>query len=169
VTVSLTKRSQSWFLSPLLATPVFLLNTYNNAVEGAVGIAPAVTHPDPEFISRYRKRWNVDPDDGAFFYYDAAAIAALAMADALRRHGAFPDRQQVTDSVLNVCSPRGVQIAWNEMEKGLDNIAAGKTIYYKGLTGPFLLDAFDNPGQQMAAPMKIWGIRDGVIVDHEKL
>jgi ABC-type branched-subunit amino acid transport system substrate-binding protein len=148
-----------WYLSPALETPVFLQNTIYNALEGAVGIGIEVYDPAEEFISDFKDRWNDTPGEGAFYYFDAIAMLALAMETAMR------DNDKMTfdallDGFSKVAVPSGILVRWQQIKEGFSFIQDSKGIYYSGLTGTLL---FDEYGQQQKAAMNTWIVKNGQI------
>jgi ABC-type branched-subunit amino acid transport system substrate-binding protein len=152
-------------LSPTLETPVLLQNTFNNALDGAIGAGLDVYEKTEDFEKAYLKRWNDYPSDGAYYYYDAVTILGLAYARTLYLKEKIT-YENITASIIDITTPSGVQLRWSEVDKGIDLIQKGRTIYYSGLTGPILLD---RNGQQQAAPMKLWTISSDKIEYYDSL
>jgi branched-chain amino acid transport system substrate-binding protein len=153
-----------WYLSPSLEQPGFLLNTPADAVEGMVGVAPAVS-PDgartDAFTEGFIERWNGSkPTTGAFYYYDALALFAVAYEGAASA-GVEADGQSVHDRVLSASGQSGLVVEWDELQKGIDSARAGKAIYYSGVTGVI---ALDRSGGRSAAYTRLWTIDGGHFV-----
>ena len=153
----------NWFLSPTLETPVFIQNTYPGVLDGARGVGVDVSQRDMAFARQFEQRFGRMPDDGAWFYYDAVALLAFAI-ESMAAAGDPPDGASLALAVMEAAKTAGVLVDWNELTQGLDYARDGRKVSYRGLTGPFLLDA---TGQQMRAPTSVWTIEDGEIVTHE--
>ncbi|MBN2341657.1 MAG: ABC transporter substrate-binding protein [Deltaproteobacteria bacterium] len=150
-----------WYLSPLLETPVFPQNTFPGAVEGAQGVGIEVSGYDETFRDMYVSRWKTEPLDGAFFYYDAAALLTLSL-EQVAVSGAPFSQESTQVAVDDVAYRGGIQVKWNQLNAGLSQVRAGQAISYSGLSGPIL---FDEVGEQQKAPLKYWSIVDGEVVD----
>ena len=161
LSVSSGGESLHWFLSPGLQTPVFLQNTLQSALEGAVGIGLKVENLDLYFIDEYQTRWEDKPLDGAFFYFDAVTVLSLAMATASFNNGGALTYDAVKHAVFDIASPSGVQVRWSDQFQAFTHIAKGRPLYYSGLTGALLLT---DDGQQKKALMTTWSVIDGQIV-----
>ncbi|MFT3926421.1 MAG: ABC transporter substrate-binding protein [Myxococcales bacterium] len=160
------KHDLQWYLSPSLEQPGFLLNASTDALEGMVGVAPAVS-PDGArtdgFTEAFVKRWKGSkPTTGAFYYYDAVALFAVAYEAAPVLEGELlPDAQSVRDHVLSSSGQSGVVFEWDELQKGIANARDGKAVYYSGVTGVI---ALDRSGGRSAAYTRFWTIERGQFV-----
>lgn len=154
-----------WYLSPPLETPVLIENTYKGACEGAIGIGIQVHDEAEEFIEQYQARWNDSPIDGAYYYYDAVALLALSLERAFQAEGkiAFETVQQM---IRQTAKPLGIQIRWDHISEGLAHIREGQSVHYSGLTGSVV---FDEYGQQVIAPMKIWKVESDTFISIDEL
>ena len=154
-----------WYLSPPLETPVLLENAYKGALEGAEGIGIQVYDADEEFIEKYQSRWNDTPTDGTFFYYDAVALLALSLQrTALTEDGKIPN-DTLQEMIRATVKPQGIQINWDTLGDGMEQLEDGNTINYLGLTGRVVF----KDGQQVIAPMKIWRIEDNEFVPIDEI
>jgi ABC-type branched-subunit amino acid transport system substrate-binding protein len=155
-----------WYLSPSLEQPGFLLNASAHALEGMVGVAAAVS-PDgvrtEGFSQAFVKRWKgSSPTTGAFYYYDAIALFAVAYEAAPVLAGqSLPDARSVRDHVLSASGQSGLVFEWDELQKGIANARAGKAVYYSGVTGVIALDP---SGGRSAAYTRFWTIERGQFV-----
>jgi len=172
-----------YFLPPSLETEVFLQNTSPGAVEGARGVMPAISDTDQEFLAQFRAAAADDPLSGAYYYYDAMMVLALALSSAHHfrlEENSFgtvlpvPSEQPRTDVdyedllwfMRRVSERNGVRVGWNELETALSVIQdpslpeTERLVFYHGLTGIMVQD--DN-GQRNAAATVIWTIEGGHI------
>jgi ABC-type branched-subunit amino acid transport system substrate-binding protein len=139
---ALSGRTPHWFLSPLLKTDLLVQNVAPSTLEGAEGVAPGVNDPFNEFPGAFSERWLGDePLEGAYYYYDAVALAAMALAKANAGPGEMPTYAELEAALVDAAGPPGESTAWNEIPEGLRRVQDGADVYYSGLTGPLLLDA----------------------------
>jgi ABC-type branched-subunit amino acid transport system substrate-binding protein len=150
------------YLSPTLHTPAFLATLPNGVLAGARGVAPGTVAGAGEFRDRFTARWQDVPLDDAYSFYDAGAVAALAIERALVRTGEIPTGTGLTEHVLAVTQAGNHVIAWNELDQGLALLHAGKEVEYSGLSG--ILE-FDSTGQAHKAPTRWWRVSGNEFVD----
>jgi branched-chain amino acid transport system substrate-binding protein len=156
----------AWYLSPTLHTPAFLDTIPKGALMGARGVAPGTVGGAADFRALFAARWQDSPLDDAYPFYDAGAIAALALARAALREGTVPDGPALAKHVTAVTHPGGMLVEWNQLAKGLRLLEAGQEIEYIGLTG---LIQFDLSGQTPSANTRWWTIGpDGQFADIER-
>jgi hypothetical protein len=122
---------------------------------GAHGVAPGTVAGAEEFRGRFRTRWQDEPLDDAYPFYDAGAIAVLAMQRSAVRDGNVGPGPGLANHVVAVTRPGGTLVRWNELALGLQWLADGKEIEYLGVTG---LIEFDLSGQTSSANTKWWTI-----------
>jgi ABC-type branched-subunit amino acid transport system substrate-binding protein len=152
-----------WFLSPLLKTEVLVANVAPEALEGAFGVAPRIYDTGTAFPDAFSARWQGDrPLEGAYFYYDAVALLALALEKTTPAAGGGIDVQQLPAAIQDAAAPPGEGTAWNEIELGLQRTRSGGDIYYSGLTGPMLLDAC---GSRQLGATSTWQVHAGAITE----
>jgi ABC-type branched-subunit amino acid transport system substrate-binding protein len=149
-------------LSPTLHTPAFLESIPKGALTGARGVSPGTVAGAGEFREAFRGRWHDVPLDDAYPFYDAGAIAVLAIQRALRDEGRIPEEPGLSKHIVAVTAPGGASVKWNELGRGLELLREGQEVGYFGLTGQL---AFDNAGQTETASTKWWGITDDGFVD----
>ena len=109
------------------------------------------------FSEQYRAFAQLDPaSPAADRAYDAAAIAALAIAAAPRFESVA-----IRDAVFRVTDPAGtvVHAGRDEFARALALIKAGRTIRYEGVIGPIV---FDHNGD-ISGPFRLWRITGGVV------
>jgi branched-chain amino acid transport system substrate-binding protein len=151
-----------WYLSPTLHTPAFLESISRGALAGARGVAPGTLAGAAEFRARFTDRWQDVPLDDAYPFFDAGAIAALALQRALTQEGAVPADTGLAKHVLAVTHPGGTPVHWDELAQGLDLVRQGKDIEYIGLSG---LIEFDASGQTSRSATSWWSIGPDGFVD----
>jgi len=139
-----TKVGARWYLSPTLDTPRFFEVVPSDALVGARLVTPGVTG-GPAFDDEFRRRWHDEPLDEAYGFYDAAALAALALQAALTQTGALPTVETLGKFVRPVAGPPGIPIFWDGLERGLALIRAGQDVDYQGVSGQLDYDDRGNP------------------------
>jgi branched-chain amino acid transport system substrate-binding protein len=154
-----------WYFSPSLGSSDFLDNTPFWELGGMTGIAPA---PPQEtslaFAEAYANRWAGDsPMIGAYAYYDAVAILALALEEAAHEAGTTPSRAAIREHIARVSSPPGVPVQWNEIGKGLTLVRQGTKVNYQGASGPVDLNDSGVIDPSIAL-FRIWSIDGTQIV-----
>jgi ABC-type branched-subunit amino acid transport system substrate-binding protein len=150
-----------WYFGPSLDTDEFLLNTPAGLLEGMVGISPALTADSAEFAEQFRARWSGEtPILGANFYYDSVAVLALALQEAHTRLGRLPDERELAVSIRSVSGPPGRTIAWHELHIGLETLASGSRVNYRGISGPI---DFDQDGDVAQGLVRFWHVQHGRI------
>ncbi|NMB76668.1 MAG: ABC transporter substrate-binding protein [Myxococcales bacterium] len=146
-----------WYLTPALKSEGFVVNVPPGALDGAVGVAPALATDAASFAAKFGERWAGDyPLDAAYFYYDAAALSALALAR-VARGGQTPDNATLPGALQEVSSPPGEPVAWSDLARGLEMIQRGVDIDYQGVTGSM---DFDEQGDVLAQEARFWTIED---------
>jgi ABC-type branched-subunit amino acid transport system substrate-binding protein len=146
-----------WYLSPTLHTRVFLENIPRGILDGARVVSAGGSPEAEAFAAGFRQRWEDEPLDDAYSFYDAAAISALALQRALSLEGAIPSGTGLDPHLVAVTSPVGTPIQWNEIGRGLELLRAQQEISYVGLTGAL---AFDATGKSLVANIRLWTIQD---------
>ena len=144
-----------WYLTPSLHTPAFLDTIPKRMMTGAHGVAPGTVAGAASFRERFTARWEDDPLDDAYPFYDAGAIAVLALQRAMVRQGSAAAGPQLIEHVLAVTRPGGAVVEWDKLAMGLQLLAAGQEIEYQGVTG---LIQFDLSGQTNSGNTKWWTI-----------
>lgn len=154
---ALSSKKPQWFLSPLLKTELLVQNVAPQALEGALGVAPGIYERDGGFPEAFSMRWQGDePLEGAYFYYDAMALLAMALGRAAK-----DDTLTLDDALLAAAKPIGEPVSWDGIEDGLARIHRGKLLYYSGLTGPLRLQAC---GSRASGLTTDWTVTQGTIV-----
>jgi branched-chain amino acid transport system substrate-binding protein len=145
-----------WYLSPTLRTPRFFANIPAGALLGALGPGPAAVYEAAAFKQMFQQRWSDEPLDEAFAFYDATALAALAMQQALVT-GEMPSAVTLGGFVRKVASatdPDEPQferqpVRWNELGRGLELISSGQRINYEGVSGRLDFNALGDPRETL--------------------
>jgi len=159
---ALTAQPPRWLLSPLLKTDLLLQNVAPEVLENSNGVAPKIYEKSTKFPTAFAERWQGDePLEGAFFYYDAAALTAFALEKTELVDGHFV-AADLRRSVFAVSGLPGEPGHWDEMEQSLARLRQHDFIYYAGLTGPMLL----NPcGDRKVGAYSRWEVHGGAIVE----
>ena len=151
-----------WYLSPTLHTPEFLETIPRGVLEGAHGVAVGAAAGASEFVRQFSARWGEPAMDAAYSFYDAGAIAALALQRALTQEGAIPSGTGLARHIVAVTRGGGVPLMWNEIGRGLELLRQGQEVGFVGLNG--LLE-FDLTGQSRVANTAWWTIRDNAFLE----
>jgi ABC-type branched-subunit amino acid transport system substrate-binding protein len=160
---ALSAKRPRWFLSPLLKTELLVQNVAPQALEGAFGVAPKIYEHGEAFPRAFSQRWQGDePLEGAYFYYDAMALLALALAKSQSPSNDPPD---LSKAMLDAAGPPGEGVKWDALETGLEQVARGRDLYYTGLTGPLSLQTCGSRSTGITAD---WTVQQGRIVDLEE-
>ncbi|HEY8927418.1 MAG TPA: ABC transporter substrate-binding protein [Polyangia bacterium] len=150
-----------WYFAPSLDSEEFVLNTPRGYLDGMVGISPALTADFTEFADLYQARFHLGaPSLGANFYYDSAAVLALALTEAHQHLGRLPDGAELAASVRSVSAPAGQTVTWRELESGLRAVADGVKVNYRGISGAI---DFDTDGDVAQGLVRFWHVADGTI------
>jgi ABC-type branched-subunit amino acid transport system substrate-binding protein len=163
-------RKARWYLSPSLEQQAFVLNAFPEVVEGMTGVAAAVSDNDAQtqaFTNAFVERWNGStPTTGAFFYYDALALFAVAYEGAaFDAKGKEPSPADVRGHMLSASGQSGLVVKWDELQKGVSQARDGTAVYYSGVTGVIQLDG---SGARSSVYTRFWTITGGEIVQQQK-
>jgi ABC-type branched-subunit amino acid transport system substrate-binding protein len=161
----LTSDRPQWYLSPLLKTELLLQNVVPEVLEGGIGVTPRIYDVSEDFPLAFGERWPGDaPLEGAFFYYDAVALIAFGLEQALRDSGEL-NAEVIGDAILDVAGGPGEAARWNELPLYLPRMREGAQVYYTGLTGPMLLKPC---GDRQVGASSDWEVRSGQILAVEE-
>jgi ABC-type branched-subunit amino acid transport system substrate-binding protein len=144
-----------FYLSPTLHTPALLETIPQGMLQGARGVASGTYTQADVFQARFAQRWQDRPLDDAYSFYDAGALAVLAMQRALVQEGSIPPGTGLARHLVAVTSPQGIAVGWDEIGRGLALLREGQEIRYLALSGPLL---FDITGQTASAATHWWTI-----------
>jgi ABC-type branched-subunit amino acid transport system substrate-binding protein len=153
--VGTIEHPSQWYLSPTLHTPALLANIPKGALDGAHGVAAGTAAGAQDFSTLFQERWHDQPLDDAYPFYDAGAVAVLALEHALARTQSIPRGSEIAPHVRAVTQTSGTPVAWNELARGIELLRAGQEIGYVGLSGPI---DFDLTGQTPTANTNWWTI-----------
>jgi ABC-type branched-subunit amino acid transport system substrate-binding protein len=153
--VGALKDPTQWYLSPTLHTPAFLDTVPKGLLAGARGVAPGTVAGAADFRARFGARWQDRPLDDAYSFYDAGAIAMLALQRAVVEESALPGGLGLIKHIVGVTHAGGVPVQWNELDRGFRLLEEHKDIEYIGLTG---LIEFDVSGQTSTSSTNWWTI-----------
>jgi ABC-type branched-subunit amino acid transport system substrate-binding protein len=150
-----------WYFGPSLDSEEFVYNTPAGLLDGMVGISPALTADSAEFARRFRQRWEgEEPTLNANFYYDGVAVLALALQEAHTQLGRLPDGRELAASVRSVSGPPGRIVTWRELDVGLEAVASGSPVNYRGISGGV---DFDRDGDVAQGLVRFWHVDQGRI------
>jgi hypothetical protein len=124
-------------------------------LDGAHGVATGTIAGATDFSEQFARRWQDAPLDDAFPFYDAGAVAALALQRALAREGSIPAGSGLVPHIVAVTRASGTPVRWNEVGRGLELLRNGEEVGYIGLTGAL---EFDASGQTTAANTSWWTV-----------
>lgn len=144
-----------WYLSPTLHTPALLETMPKGKLTGARGVSTGRAFGATEFRARFIERWQDQPFDDAYPFYDAGAVAVLALQRALVRGEAMPTGTALAPHIVAVTHGGGVGVGWNELGKGLALLASGQEVAYVGVTGAL---EFDITGISRSSTTNWWEI-----------
>ena len=144
-----------WYLSPTLHTPAFIRGVPVGLLINARGVAPGTTAGAAAFRDAFQERWHDTPFDDAYPFFDAGAVAALALERALGREGAIPSGTGLSKHVMAVTRSGATPITWSEIGRGLQLLRSGQEVSYVGLLGSM---EFDSAGLTPSASTKWWTI-----------
>jgi ABC-type branched-subunit amino acid transport system substrate-binding protein len=151
-----------WYLAPTLHTPVFLQSIPRRAMLGAGGVSPGTVAGASAFRARFLTRWEEEPLDDAYSFYDAGAVAVLAIQRALRHEGDIRPGTGLARHLIAVTNPGGQPVGWDEIDRGLELLRQGHEVEYIGVNGSI---HFDAAGQSKVAITKWWTIGEEGFVD----
>jgi ABC-type branched-subunit amino acid transport system substrate-binding protein len=151
-----------WYLSPTLHTPQFLEAIPRGALHGARGVSPGTVAGTADFRASFTARWQEPPLDDAYAFYDAGAIAVLAIQRALQEGPTIPTGTGLSRQLVAVTGVGGARIGWNQIGRGLELLRQGQQVQYIGLTGQI---QFDDVGKTLTVSTKWWSIEDQGFAD----
>jgi ABC-type branched-subunit amino acid transport system substrate-binding protein len=151
-----------WYLSPTLHSPAFLEAIPKGSLDGARGVSSGTVAGAAEFRAQFLERWHEEPLDDAYPFYDAGAIAVLAIQRALRDEGTIPTGTGLSRHLVAVTQAGAMSVRWNEIGRGLELLRAGAEVGYFGLTGEL---QFDDVGKTTTVSARSWTIENTGFVD----
>jgi ABC-type branched-subunit amino acid transport system substrate-binding protein len=147
---------ERWYLSPTLHTPALLETIPRGLLQGARGVAAGTGAGAHDFRSAFADRWQDQPLDDAYAFYDAAAVTVLALQRAMVRQGEIPAGNGLDEHIIAVTHAAGMPVKWDQLALGLQLLQAGEEVGYVGLSGGPL--EFDTSGQTREASTSWWTI-----------
>jgi ABC-type branched-subunit amino acid transport system substrate-binding protein len=144
-----------WYLSPTLHTPALLDTIPKGMLQGARGVATGTLAGANDFRESFFARWEDQALDDAYAFYDAGAIAVLALQRALVKEQTIPKDTGLSKHLVAVTQAMGTPVRWNEIDRGLLLLQQGQEVAYVGLTGSL---EFDSSGQSRTAHTSWWQI-----------
>jgi ABC-type branched-subunit amino acid transport system substrate-binding protein len=151
-----------WYLSPSLHSPVFLESLPKGSLAGARGVSQGAITEGAAFRARFTARWEDEPLDDAYPFYDAGALAVLSLQRALVHDGAIPTGAGLSKHIIAITRPGSTPVGWNDLPEGLARLRQGEDISYRGLSGRL---EFDTLGQSPGALTSWWTIgADGFVL-----
>jgi neutral amino acid transport system substrate-binding protein len=156
------KTLKHWYLSPTLHTPAFLASIPKGALDGARGVSSGTVAGAGDFRAHFARRWQEEPLDDAYAFFDSGAVAVLALQRAVRDEGRIPGGTGLSRHVVAVTRAGGIPVEWSEIARGLQLLRDGQEIEYFGLTGQL---QFDDAGKTQTVSTKWWGIDGEGFVD----
>ena len=154
-----------WYLSPTLHTPAFLESIPRGLLDGARGVSPGTVVGAGAFREAFKTRWEDVALDDAFPFYDAGAVAILAVQRAIAKTGAVPTGQDLSGHIIAVTKSGGTPVRWNEIGRGLELLAENKEIEYFGLSGQL---QFDANGKTRSSSTNWWNIGEGTFKEVQR-
>jgi ABC-type branched-subunit amino acid transport system substrate-binding protein len=154
------KSPDRWYLSPTLHTPALLETIPKGMLSGAHGVATGpLGEVATEFRQSFQSRWGDTPLDDAYSFYDAGAVAVLALERAAVQEGAIPPGTGLAAHIVAVTARSANVVGWNEIDRGLELLRQGQEVDYVGLSGSL---AFDLSGQTAPPqPPTVWWTIEG--------
>jgi branched-chain amino acid transport system substrate-binding protein len=152
-----------WFFSDSAKDSTIINPQTFSQLVGALGTTPAqgAGTAYQDFRSRYRTRYQLDPNDYSFtgHSYDAAMLVMLSAAWAARDNGAITG-VRMSEALLRVSAPAGTTYrlgptTWRDASAALGQ---ARSINLEGASGT--LDFSADAGAP-SAPYEIWQISDG--------
>jgi ABC-type branched-subunit amino acid transport system substrate-binding protein len=148
---------ERWYLSPTLHTPAFIESIPKGTFTNAQGVTSGTALGSADFRVLFSEKWQDVPLDDAYAFYDAGALAVLAMQRALALEGAIPQGTGLQSHIVALTRPGGTPILWNQIGRGLELLGLGEEIEYIALSGAI---EFDDVGQPKRASTRWWRIND---------
>jgi neutral amino acid transport system substrate-binding protein len=160
---TLSRTQVGWFFDPALRSDEFLRNVDVGAISGGLGISLSLPDKAEAFEQVFAGRWHGDvPSVEAHLYYDAAVAMGLGYLTASRALGRAATADETSRHVLPVLLGPGISVAWNYLDRAVDQIAAGVPIHYIGASGGSPLDA-KGSFEGNVAIFRFWIVSEGHI------
>jgi branched-chain amino acid transport system substrate-binding protein len=156
--VLITNAPIQWYFSSTLHVSDFLQNVPPGVIENGTGVSPGAQAGREQFLNLYEGRFGTqDVSTEALYYFDATALAILAHARAVLRHGDDPSHAQACQSVRELSKGAGISVGWRQLDRGLSLLADGEEIDYTGVSGQMDFDEF---GNLVSGQLEVWRVED---------
>ncbi len=150
---AITGHRGAWYLSPLLHTDVFLLNTPYGALDGAWGLSPSLSlasecetligvnegavrckrNNAQKFIEHFAARWSgAQPFPAAHLYYDAVILLAMGLQYSLATSAALPPPGKLQQTIRKLSNSANPPAYWYDLKAVLANLADGNALRFVG-------------------------------------
>jgi ABC-type branched-subunit amino acid transport system substrate-binding protein len=159
---SLLSNREKWYFAPSLRAEEFVQNVTPGALDGMIGVSAGLPADASLFSDMFAERWlGEKPLPNAYFYFDAAVVAALAIATGSAAvDGAMPTGSAIGQMVSEVASPMGMIVTWEELSEAFGFAQRGEDINYRGVSGAV---DFNANGDVSMGLVQFWTIKDNVI------
>jgi hypothetical protein len=129
-----------------------------------LGISVDVSDDTKAFADAFAARWSGErPMPMAYFYYDSLILLALALEAGYAETGSAPPNSLVQAELIKVSKEGPNAVAWNDVKKGLELVAAGEGIDYRGASGK--LDLADDGELALGSSATFWRIKGDAVVE----
>jgi ABC-type branched-subunit amino acid transport system substrate-binding protein len=155
-----TGRTVRWYFPPTHDSPQFLGNVIPESLDLSTGVSPALVDEATGFTESYQKLWGDLPLTTSYYYYDSAALWALAVESAGREQGAAVTGKKVAEKLREVSAPPGETVKWSDLGRALELVRAGTDVDYQGLTGKLDIGASGIAAQNI---LRYWTAVNGKI------
>jgi ABC-type branched-subunit amino acid transport system substrate-binding protein len=155
------------YLGPTLKDPALLRNVPAGLLEGLNGVSADLGDQAPAFAAYFETRTTIHPVAGSYYYFDAVALLALAVAEGVAQEGTIPSPAAMKTHMLNVSSAAGTVVSFDRLADGLALLASRQKISYSGAAGSYVLNALGDSTLNRGAIWQIAG-NDFVTVGSEQ-
>lgn len=141
---SSTQEPVRWLLTPRLKSPLLLANTPTGALERAFGVSLRIPQrasgcndalAQECFSEVMRGAWGADAFESAYFMYDAAALALIALDKVWRENDGVIEHAALSEAIFATAERGGVRVGWNDFATAVEASRAGDDVQYAGATG----------------------------------
>jgi ABC-type branched-subunit amino acid transport system substrate-binding protein len=159
-----TGRQDLWYFGPALRTNVFVDNTPPGVLESMKGFSAYIPEDvGSNFSAQFAERWGGDtPMTDAFYYYDALALSALAIASAAGGQAVLPPSSAVRERIIPISRGAGTPVDWQDLGNALALARSGQAIHYAGASGHVDLTD-DGYLQSTIETISVWQISGGLV------
>jgi ABC-type branched-subunit amino acid transport system substrate-binding protein len=157
----------SVYLGPTLNSPELLRNVPGGVLEGMSGVSADLGQQAARFQSFFETQTALPDTAGAHYYFDAVALLALAATRGMAQTGSLPLPATMMQHMLDVTSPGGTPVAFDQLATGLPLVARGEKIEYQGAAGNYVLNAVGDSTYNRGAIWQISGT-EFVTIEYEQ-